>query len=439
MYEKSQPPPSPQDKLVRKNVIFALLPDTNAHTIEEISIKTGYPTEVVSEVLSHLEQLGNITVAGSLFTLTENARRSASMLQASERNIARLEKFAKYRNNPQHSAHIESGIKFDPEQVEAAAGAFQFTRTMSPHEQAYCFEHKVYFVWQEGPRIGEVFLTIDKINETEIETTSPDEFLETIISYLLKLAQKSSDEELIRLHRYVLTTCYGNVSVMGWEKARFYDLLGHGEQINELMVQMLNKSLDEFLQELAQEKGIDIPLYRFNFQDRGVYSLYYDGREPTEEKMNVWDPTKGEIMLTHGTYSHILPNLIQMRGLASRNYYQSLGIKKYYGGESQGSSSYTPNDISFSFHENGQPIIHGGYGSQRAYDFPMSVAIAKDKAEQLSLTLGSMDLQEELVVRDYVPIEFITHIFVPSFKIDDVKEMFRQNQITNVQVLPLRQ
>lgn len=419
-----------------KKILFTLLSEGNSVSLEKIAAQTAIPNEVVGEILSKLENKGKIKQENGRFSLTPEIEHQVSMLFAMEQEQAKRKKFEKYNINLTHQAEIETGKPFDLKQLEQESGSFQFIRSVSPHEEAYCFEKKVYFVWKEGPRSGESYYQVDKFNESNVQIVTPSEFFDTVKNFVFDIAQNKSRTALAELHTYVLSIFYGKDSLLGWDQARFYDLFGEGEAINQLMVAMLAKGLPQFLADYAKSQGIEVHSWQLNFQERDTYPLYYDGLDHIGLRGNYWDGDP-PIMLVHGTYSHILPNLIQMRGLSARDYYQSFGIKKYYGGEGQGEGSYMPHDVSFWFHEDGQPIISGGYGSQRAYDYPMQIGLAKDKAEQLQLRLGTMN--NELVVPNYVPFNFITHIFVPSFKIEEVSSLLTQNNITHVKVLPLRQ
>lgn len=410
-----------------QSVLFSLLPDEGVSTLESLSEKTGQTEDDVSKVLSRLSDLGHIEVSDGKYTLKPETEKDISMLRAMERDSARRKKFDKYQSNPDYEAEVEPGSKININQVEAEAGEFQFVRDVSPHERAFCFQNRVYHVWREGPRADEVFLAIDKTPEDDVETISSDEFLQTLSTYLQEISEGRSSQDLARLQQYILRTCYGDDSRLGWEQARLYDLNGQGELINEIMVQMLEKGMSQYLSDFAQEQEIDLPAYKLNLQEQDVIPLYYDGLTQNDIRENRWDKEETPIVLKHGTYSHILPNFVQMRGLAARDYYQSFGINKYYGGEGQGKGSYTPHDVSFWYTEDGEPIISGGHGSQRAYDYPMMIGISQEKADKLKLHLGTMDLQMEATVRNFVPAELISHVFVPSFKVEEVQQLFEQN------------
>jgi len=422
-----------------QSVLFSLLPDEGESTLESLSERTGQTEDEVGKVLSRLSDLGHIEVSDGNYTLKPEIEKDISMLRAMERDSARRKKFDKYRANPYYEAAIEPGSKFDKNQVEAEAGEFQFVRDVSPHERAFCFQNRVYHVWREGPKADEVFLTVDKKLESDVAIVSSDEFLQTIGAYLQEISEGRSGQDLAHLQQYILGTCYGDDSKLGWEQARFYDLNGQGDQINEIMTQMLEKGMSQYLSDFAKEQGIDLPTYKLNFQERDVIPLYYDGLTQNDIRENRWDKEETPIVLKHGTYSHILSNFVQMRGLAARDYYQSFGINKYYGGEGQGKGSYTPHDVSFWYREDGEPIVSGGHGSQRAYDYPMMIGISQEKADKLKLHLGTMDLQMEATVRNFVPAGLISHIFVPSFKVEEIQQLFEQNGIDDIQVLSLRQ
>ena len=437
--EKTEQQTSPtKDKALFKAVVLSLV-SRDVRTVADVIAATDLPSDLVQAVLADLIQREKITLDGDRLLLDQEFEKKVSIIRTIENDQRRRAKFDKYSSNPEYQTELVAGEKFDSTQVESEAGEFNFVRNLSPHEKAYCFQNKVYMVWREGVREDEVFLTKNKIPESEVATTSFDTFTQTILKYLQELSEDPAEKKLPDLQKYILNTCYGVDSLMGWEEARSYDLSGDGEQINTFMQQMMLKGLRQFLLELAAENNIQMSdAYPLNFQSREVIPLYYDGLTYNDLRENIWDATQGEILLTHGSFSHVLSNLIQMNGLAARNYYQKFGINKYYGGEGQGTSSYTPDDVSFWFHENGSPVVSGGHGSQRAYDFPITFGIEKQKAEQLKLRLGTMDLHNEVVVRNFVPLSLITRLFVPSFKVEEVQELFKQNKIASIKVLPLR-
>lgn len=139
-----------------------------------------------------------------------------------------------------------------------------------------------------------------------------------------------------------------------------------------------------------------------------------------------------DLKLRHGTSSTALNGIVQLRGPAARKYFESLGLVKRYGGERGGSfTSYTGNVLSFSSLE--QPEIVGGvYGQMKTFDYPMTFGISEENASHLRQWHGSMN--EEVTVRDYVPMRFVDQVFVPDFMVDEVRAIFAFNQI-NVEVV----
>ena len=184
--EKTEQQTSPtKDKALFKAVVLSLV-SRDVRTVADVIAATDLPSDLVQAVLADLIQREKITLDGDRLLLDQEFEKKVSIIRTIENDQRRRAKFDKYSSNPEYQTELVAGEKFDSTQVESEAGEFNFVRNLSPHEKAYCFQNKVYMVWREGVREDEVFLTKNKIPESEVAATSFDTFTQTILKYLQK-------------------------------------------------------------------------------------------------------------------------------------------------------------------------------------------------------------------------------------------------------------
>lgn len=414
-------------------------------TIEEIVAATGIELETVQNLIHKLLSKEAITIDEGAIKLGEALLDDAHHAANLRRRTLQRAKFEKHAQNPIYQAEITHTQVFNPAE-HTEYGKFKFKRTLSPFEVAYCFESYAVIVWDEGPRLGEVARVIAL--PSEVNSTSYAEFsasLTTLLSEILELhPDPKSFARRIELQAQALllfeNTYHSRGKYIGWEIIRLMDT-PDAVAIHEMLLHIYTTGLTAFLKEYAENRDLnrsksfyerDVLAFGNTVVSATLDKLFYGSDKPPQ-----WE---GEsIILKHRTNSHILLNVIQLGGLASLDYANSQGLNKYSGGEKGGRYSYTPSLLSFWYSEDGKPILSGGYGSYHGLEYPMMWGIGEENAEQLNLSLGSMANQQEVTVPGLVPFRLIDYLFVPDFKVEEVREVLHFHGIDNIKVRAFNQ
>lgn len=357
---------------------------------------------------------------------------------------------------------LQIGKSFDAETARECFGNSEVS-VISPYETLHSFKNVGFIVWTEGPKTGEIYRIVKHTEKESFENSSFIEEIECTVKEMLIQAAELQRKfntfipkedaggqryEVAREKRKIIA------EILYFLYKVYYDpqnnkgieavvLTGSGDTKKNCQgwIEKINeKGAKGYLKELAKELSLDVYLdgSEDNEQRLMINRFFYDMDDTYDNNYVSEDP----ILLTHATWSHSLTNVIQMGGLAAKNYFESKGIKKRFGGEGGWIGSYTPDDVSFRIAEKDQAHIAGGWGPKRGFDYPMVYAVSKSKAVELvnsGINLQAGTMQTEKTVRDFVDLKYISHIFVPNFKIEEVNEILRAHGHGHIQVLPLGQ
>jgi len=166
-----------------------------------------------------------------------------------------------------------------------------------------------------------------------------------------------------------------------------------------------------------------------------------------EAKSDTAQMPTGKLVLTHGTSSRKLPNLIQVGAITSLDGAIAKGIVKSWGGERGGETAQDFDRISFwgGGGANGGPLLQLGYGNREGLEFPISFAVSEEKAKTSDCASIFAQIQwrggiaGEVISRYPWPLTCIDHLFVPWFAIDDIRDILSQHHLGHIRVLPYSQ
>ena len=147
---------------------------------------------------------------------------------------------------------------------------------------------------------------------------------------------------------------------------------------------------------------------------------------------------KNPEILKHYTSSFALPNIIQMGGLCSSDLLIQSNIPKDRTGEDyRTEKGYTSSEISFwkvSLEAQKQEYFVGNGSDEIVFpSFPMLFVIEKMALRKLNLSNGTMS--GERTVSDFVPLELVSKIFVPTTEVQKVAQILAFNNY-QIEVLP---
>ncbi len=329
-------------------------------------------------------------------------------------------------------------------------GPLAFERKISPYEKVFSFYDKAFLVWTEGPKAGRIYRIVSRPPQSRLSKLLT---MKKIVGAIDKRLAELAKIDALKSKQYVLDAmknaelCLylrqlydGNIQTIGLKEAQLFD--GKG-QYAAFLEGVQKKGLKSWLEERARSLGYkDVRTGDGGMGDVGEQKLlfpYYFGAAKHDARL-YFDP-KDPIELVHKTYSNVLTNIIQMDALASKDYFEKMGIKKRFGGERGGQESKTPHYVSFWPVSTTPAFFYGSYCHEYSwmkgigFELPMELGITRSKARTLGLRAGSLE-GEEVVPRS-VALKDITHIFVPSFAIAEVQEILRDHGYATIKVAPL--
>lgn len=306
---------------------------------------------------------------------------------------------------------------------------------LSPTQDFYTIGDKVFLVWSKGPRKGRVYRIISKPSHTVLANApSAADFLR-VVDEMLREADRnlrsSQFKELRAEQLFALQRLYdGNAGQLGLATARLYDY-----ELNLIMLQIEAVGLKPWLADRADQLGLQSRRYdlsmRFS-EEKKFYNNYFY----LLDRFSVSAPGE-RVVLVHGTWSHILDSLINESGLKAASS-RSSDIPKLSGASRGSVNGYTKDDVSFWSVPGGVDYFSGdGHGSRLAFEFPMVIGINQDQAKKLAPLLRRGTMDKELTVENQVTWDNISCIFVPHFKVNEVKEILKQHGLQFIQVRPL--
>jgi hypothetical protein len=351
------------------------------------------------------------------------------------------------------------------------------TIKLSGYETAYTYKGHSYIVWGEGPKAGSIYRIIDAPTEEQVASLPKvDEIKQNIIDKLKDANTLRAEDNslhwdearliLDNLYVYLHQLYYGDKDTIGLEKAQLFDLEGEGEKYFHFL-QKINPpgkgkeefvkdqrgvltnpdkilSCNDYLEELAGNNDFSnlFPYSIFiniDTSNRSIYRYFYG---ESNNDNNKYQDSNDPLHLIHCSYGNILPSVVELGGLAARSHYEKIGIQKRGGGERGGTFSYAPDYVSFWDYsdESLQKYLKGvpmdrNWGNKKGFEHPMVFGISKNHKEGMELKPGTMSL--ETVVKDFVPFEHISHVFVPGFKVTEVDQILQAHGYGYVNVLSL--
>jgi hypothetical protein len=384
-------------------------------------------------------------------------------------------------------------------------------------EEIVHYNGKAYLIWKKGDKEGIIF---DAINKPTFLMPQRKDILEMIDRQLKRIdelskedpvaAEKLAIQLLISLHRLY----HGGKDFTGLKIAQYFD-----SDILELVSEMEKEyGLKQWLKEYATKRGylnVHISSGASSWDETQAIYQYYYGHLQSKENL-YQGPEK--IIYRHGTYGNIIPDVLNLGGLASPDYFKARGLIKKTGESGRGGSGYTGHAVSFSYLANKPAQIGGGWGSQQAFEYPIAFAIDDSKAKEIDTYDGTMsgeklvgakpvvistfqsagleqsvtdqlvsflfkkqwlwsreesdvptvasvspyvdidtirkgiisefpDLKQQVVEKvinilkqskgGFVPLNAITHLFVPYFVVDEVRRLFHDHGYENIKIMPL--
>jgi hypothetical protein len=120
------------------------------------------------------------------------------------------------------------------------------------------------------------------------------------------------------------------------------------------------------------------------------------------------------------------------------------GIKREHGGESgNGDVHYPGNKISYWYKPRTIVGEYGDYQAKQGFEYPILFAIDAVHSTDLKAGFGyGMHSQGERSIDnypDFLPLERITHVFAPSFKVSELRSLLIAHGHGQIKVQPLRQ
>ncbi|MFH1995563.1 MAG: hypothetical protein ABIJ27_01040, partial [Candidatus Omnitrophota bacterium] len=369
-------------------------------------------------------------------------------------------------------------------------------------EEAVTYDNKVYVIWKAGDRTGRIYRIIDRPSPEELSTIPSvkdiedaiDGYLKTMDTYqaeadewfgrvgaLEKEArdigdeisyakystapgaeekkkaleekkasivapwEKAREEFSVRANiceknrveaMMLLRRLYqGNQAAIGLETAQYFI-----PEIFDLVQNIQSLGVMEWLEERAKMRypRAKINVFIVNIHLPEVTEYYY-GSDFVQD--NRYRDTKNPVVLTHGTYSNILPDVINLGGIASVDYFHAKGLTKKTG-ESHFGGGYTGHAVSFKHYPDGNAFISGGWGSQKGFELPILFGISRTKAEELTTHNGTMGGEKVVRAKEgepggFVPLKNFSHIFVPFFAVRSTSETLQAHGYGNIKVMPL--
>jgi len=339
--------------------------------------------------------------------------------------------------------------------------------SLSSSEEAILYDHKAYVVWTRGPKKGMVYQIYEEPSaEALAQVPSADAIKKEVlrrVSELCRLEPKRLSEmhdlKTGELWGYLLELFYGGNGHLPLRVARFYN-----KDQNDLFQEIQDTGLKDWLQQESQKVGLDPRLHSFvsTGEERLLREVVFTGKpltgwssEAGEDDFfggpnEFFDPEDPGVLYTE-TYSSALSGIVQF-GLASYARLKKEDFPKTTGETRGDGISASGGDVSFwgNSPEEAMPIsCEHAIGAPYGLEFPMTFAISKEKARTLpgyeefvrnpkayrnGLYQG---MENEFRVKDFVPLEIVTHVFVPYFEVENVRLTLKQHGYSHMKVLPL--
>lgn len=333
----------------------------------------------------------------------------------------------------------------------------------SPLEDFYRTPSKTYLVWRGGPQKGKIYQVFDnKTQDRMAPAVSVTEFRNEVsrqISELETLSLRDSEyykqlnsgpwgtglkyddplraqifkekevndalgkKKKIELSQYILKSFYGTKNAQGIRTAAF-----RSDEHLQLIQEIESGIISKWITDQSPNRRAHTYLITRGFD----HDIFYEGGIKTFSDAN--DP----IVLTHATFSSALPGIMSERALVAVSYlHEEIPKLTGEGGRRGRRYGVTPHDVSFwGYEPNDEVRVWGGYGNYNEYlQYPIMFGISQSKAANLSTRTGT--LHGEKVVEGIVDLEHISHIFVPNFMMNEIKEILKSHGYEDIQVLAL--
>ncbi len=354
-----------------------------------------------------------------------------------------------YRPNYILPDDLKMGDYFDEDRIDQKEVHSRRVLKWREHEVIICGD-KTFVVWKRGPRKGKIYKILDNPADVAVKGLSSKfrEILKTIDGYIRRMEDSFDREEgdnqaqaWKEAHVYLRKMDRGNKDFIGFRTGRYYN-----DEIYSFMEDVEKGGINNWLSRRAELLGyVDSEIYTNNIRRNEKVLDFYAGAPANsrEPYVDADDP----VVLTHYTYDVVLSDVIQLRGLGSANHIASYGIK-LKSGERAG---YSPDRVSFFYYSGGQVSAELGFGQPKAFELPMIFGVSKSKEESFQYTYDSADeyteyldmdqsvagIQNEKGVNKFVPLEDITHVFVPYFIVAETTGIFKEQGCHHIKVLPL--
>ncbi|MFA5101106.1 MAG: hypothetical protein WC547_09515, partial [Candidatus Omnitrophota bacterium] len=223
---------------------------------------------------------------------------------------------------------------------------------------------------------------------------------------------------------------YGTVQTQGLEAAQDFDDRG---QYDDFLKLVQEQGLNSWLRLRVKALHLTrIPSLPGRLENLPFLYRYFYAKSPGKNEYQALRTTRH--FLVHSTYSSAFQAIIDLGGIASRSYYERQGIKKNGGEWGKDFYSQTPDDVFFTHYVGSRPAINGGFGPKMGFEYPVVFGIAGSQLPEGSM-VGTMD--REITVENFIGLDKITHVFVPYFKVDEIKDVLHKANYDNIEVLPL--
>ena len=342
-------------------------------------------------------------------------------------------------------------------------------RKINSYQELFSYRTRSFCVWSRGPKKGKIYRIIEHKSNNfpwyKNVILRIDSYLmkidkSNILRDKFKLNSKGWNEQHIlslknksKLVVFLHALYHGTDKITGiceLEKSLLrggYHSWGRTNRIklHELVESISKTGFLEWIKLYAGEKGIN-----YTFMDspkekkglfggltkthqrkldltRGLEDIYFFGTMDNDARTR-------PVVYTHSSLSHILPQVLQLGGLASLSYAEKKGIIKEKGGELGDSLSKTPQFLSF-WEEESQKSYIFQYSKSFAFEYPIVFGLNKSSRGFFRYNYAMGD--EVACNGDFLGLNEIEYIYVPEFKVVEIEAILRSHGYRAIKVLPL--
>lgn len=317
-------------------------------------------------------------------------------------------------------------------------------------------DSQVILIYAKGPREGEIYYQYEKFLDEELFRQNALQKLDEIDKMwgIIKRGvekigmKKFFTERSDFTQTFLVHITYKIKEIIFQKDIEKYLILAQNkdelyQNISEIIVN--DKSKGSIPTNFLTKKVIQV-LGSINEEDlivilRGFMTAYEEDSFFTADKANLEYPTQVDFInpevLTHGTNSNAFHGFLEMSGICSSRLLVKSGIPKTGSGENfRKINGCSDSAVSFCLKEPYQEEYNamGGWGKVPSPSYPMLFVVEYENLQKLKLSKGFMASVIEVTAPDFVPLEFINQVFVPHFKVQEVRNILEFNGYKNIQV-----